>query len=85
MKHQVLFSLKNNEKIFMNVSAAVVTGALRVKVNTNWILQQLAGSVLKTEQLNVAFSPLSFSTQSMTSQSLSIFLTKDKQTSLYPR
>ena len=31
LKHQVLFSLKNNEKIFMKSSAAVVTGALRVK------------------------------------------------------
>ena len=33
MKYQVLFSLKNNEKFFMNVtSAAVMIGALRVKV-----------------------------------------------------
>ena len=32
MKHQVLFSLKNNEKIFMNVSSAVVIGALRVRI-----------------------------------------------------
>ena len=31
LKHQVLFSLKNNENIFMNVSAEVVIGALRVK------------------------------------------------------
>ena len=31
MKHQVLFSLKNNEKIFMNVVSAVMLGALRVK------------------------------------------------------
>ena len=30
MKHQVLFSLKNNEKLLMNVSAAVVIGTLRV-------------------------------------------------------
>ena len=32
LKHQVLFSLKNNEKIFMMSSASVVIGALRVKV-----------------------------------------------------
>ena len=31
MKHQVLFSLKNNEKIFIMSSAAVMIGALRVK------------------------------------------------------
>ena len=33
MKHQVLFSLENNEKIFMNSmsSECVVNGALRVK------------------------------------------------------
>ena len=32
MKYQVLFSLKNNEKVFINISsAAVVIGALRVK------------------------------------------------------
>ena len=31
MKHQVLFSLKNSEKIFMNVVCYVVIGALRVK------------------------------------------------------
>ena len=31
MKHQILFSLKNNEKIFMNLSfATVMIGALRV-------------------------------------------------------
>ena len=30
MEHQALFSLKNNEKIFMMSSAAVVIGALRV-------------------------------------------------------
>ena len=30
MKYQVLFSLKKNEKVFMNASAAVVIGALRV-------------------------------------------------------
>ena len=32
LKYQALFSLKNNEKIFMNVTAAVVTGALRFKL-----------------------------------------------------
>ena len=31
MMYQVLFSLKNNEKVFMNVAAAVVISALRVK------------------------------------------------------
>ena len=31
MKHQVLFSLKNNEKYLRMLSAAVVIGALRVK------------------------------------------------------
>ena len=31
MKHQVLFSLKNNEKIFRMSSPAVVIGTLRVK------------------------------------------------------
>ena len=31
MKYQVLFSLKNNEKVFIKLSAAVVIGALRVK------------------------------------------------------
>ena len=31
LKHQVLFSLKNNEKIFRMSSDAVVIGALRVK------------------------------------------------------
>ena len=31
MKYQVLFSLKNNEKIFIMLSAAVVLGAMRVK------------------------------------------------------
>ena len=30
MKYQVLFSLKNNEKVFINLSAAVVIGASRV-------------------------------------------------------
>ena len=30
MKYQVLFSLKNNDKIFQMSSAAVVNGALRV-------------------------------------------------------
>ena len=33
LKYQVLFSLKNNENIFMNVSAEVVIGALKVKRN----------------------------------------------------
>ena len=32
MKYQVLFTLENNEKVFMNVAAAVVIGALRVKI-----------------------------------------------------
>ena len=31
LKHQVLFSLKNNEKYLWMSSAAVVTGALKVK------------------------------------------------------
>ena len=31
MKYQVLFSQKSNEKVFMNVVAAFVIGALRVK------------------------------------------------------
>ena len=31
MKYQVLFSLKNNEKVFEMSSAAVVIGALMVK------------------------------------------------------
>ena len=30
MKYQVLFSLKNNEKVFINVVCAVVIGALRL-------------------------------------------------------
>ena len=33
MKYQVLFSLKNNENVSKMPSAAVVIGALRVKVN----------------------------------------------------
>ena len=32
MKYQVLISLKNNEKYLWMSSAAVVTGALRVKI-----------------------------------------------------
>ena len=32
MKHQVLFSLKNNEKYLRISSATVVTGALRAKM-----------------------------------------------------
>ena len=32
MKYQVLFSLKNNEEIFMNVICCNVIGALRVNV-----------------------------------------------------
>ena len=36
MKHQVLFSRKNNEKIFMNVVIyAVVIGALRVQMGND--------------------------------------------------
>ena len=31
MKYQVLFSLKNNEKVFKMLSTAVVIGALRLK------------------------------------------------------
>ena len=31
MKYQILFSLKNNEKVFIMSFAAVVIGALRVK------------------------------------------------------
>ena len=34
MKYQVLFSLKNNEKVFMNSCAVVVIGALSVKINS---------------------------------------------------
>ena len=34
LKHQVWFSLKNNEKIFINVAAAVVIGALRVNTQS---------------------------------------------------
>ena len=30
MKYQILFSLKNNEKVFINVAAAVLNGTLRV-------------------------------------------------------
>ena len=30
MKYQVLFCLKNNEKVFINSSAAVVIGGFRV-------------------------------------------------------
>ena len=30
MKYQVLFSLKNNEKVLKNIAAAVVIGTLRV-------------------------------------------------------
>ena len=33
MKYQVLFSLKTNEKVFIMSSAAVVIGALRVKIS----------------------------------------------------
>ena len=40
MKCQVLFSLENNEKVFMNVVSAVVIGTLRVKAN------YAAGSIL---------------------------------------
>ena len=39
MKYQVLFSLKNNDKIFQMSSAAVVIGALRVNFQhfqTGW-------------------------------------------------
>ena len=32
MKYQVFFSLKDNEKVFINVCAAVMIGALRVNI-----------------------------------------------------
>ena len=35
MKYQVLFSLKNNGKVFMNVVCCIVIGALRVKMTAN--------------------------------------------------
>ena len=35
MKYHILFSLKNNEKVFMNVVLAVVIGALRVNVKSS--------------------------------------------------
>ena len=37
MKYRVLFSLKNNEKVFMNVVChTVVFGALRVNIGGIW-------------------------------------------------
>ena len=47
MKYQVLFSLKNNEEIFMN--AAVVIGALRVKRDLTLVISVKRNSI-KMEQ-----------------------------------
>ena len=40
MKHQVLFCLQSNEKVFMNVVSAVAIGALRVKSRFSYMVIQ---------------------------------------------
>ena len=42
MKYQVLFSLKKNEKVFIMLSAAVVTGTLRVKARKRYLISKQA-------------------------------------------
>ena len=37
MKYQVLFSVKNNEKLFMNVVCCSCDGALRVKTRIDTV------------------------------------------------
>ena len=42
MEYQVLFSLKYNEKVFMNVVCSVVIGALRVKGKNSLLYDVMA-------------------------------------------
>ena len=63
MKYEVLFSLKNNEKIFMNVISAVVIGALRVK-NFRQMYSQLMLPII------IIFLSVTFRVESMAEISL---------------
>ena len=38
MKYQILFSLKNNEKVFINVACCSLIGTLRINVYITFIL-----------------------------------------------